>query len=396
MNKKFLDLGYQPLANKYLKNYKKLSFKKNELYKLTVGFNTRTKLVSLIKKIPDKKMFDSTYPYKSSISKTMLNSFKKLSIKIKKQFKPNLFLEIGSNDGALIKNFARKKTICVEPCSNLAKITKKKGYFTYNNYWNLSLAKKIKQKYNNIDLVYAANTLTHINDLNEVFKSIALILDKNGVLIIEDPSFLECIKKVSYDQFYNEHIYIFSAISLKNLITKFDLEFFNIEKLTTHGGSLRYYIKRIANKKIKVMKSVQNQLTDEIEFGLNNYNTYKKFGKAVYKSKKNLIKIIKDIKYTKKRIIGYGATAKATTILNYCCIDNNMIDYFVDTTPDKENKLMPGKNIQIKKYHKNLLVDIDYIYLGAWNFKDEIFKKEKAFIKRGGKFITHVPYPKII
>ena len=129
MNKKFLDLGYQPLANKYLKNYKKLSFKKNELYKLTVGFNTRTKLVSLIKKIPDKKMFDSTYPYKSSISKTMLNSFKKLSIKIKKQFKPNLFLEIGSNDGALIKNFARKKTICVEPCSNLAKITKKKGLF---------------------------------------------------------------------------------------------------------------------------------------------------------------------------------------------------------------------------------------------------------------------------
>ena len=126
MNKKFLDLGYQPLANKYLQKYKKLSPKKKELYKLTVGFNTKTKLVSLIKKIPDKQMFDENYPYKSSMSNTMLASFKKLSKKIKKKFKPKKFLEIGSNDGAFIKNFSIKKAICVEPCSNLAKITKKK------------------------------------------------------------------------------------------------------------------------------------------------------------------------------------------------------------------------------------------------------------------------------
>ena len=120
MNKKFLDLGYQPLANKYLRSYKKLSITKNELYKLTVGFNTKTKLVSLFKKIPDKKMFDGNYPYKSSMSKTMINSFKKLSLKIKKRFKPRLFFEIGSNDGALIKNFNSSEVVCVEPCDNLA------------------------------------------------------------------------------------------------------------------------------------------------------------------------------------------------------------------------------------------------------------------------------------
>ena len=130
MNKKFLDLGYQPLANKYSKKYKKLSSKNRELYKLTVGFNTKTKLVSLIKKIPDKQMFDSSYPYKSSMSKTMINSFKELSKQIKKKFKPNIFLEIGSNDGALIRNFSKENAVCVEPCSNLAKITKKKGYYT--------------------------------------------------------------------------------------------------------------------------------------------------------------------------------------------------------------------------------------------------------------------------
>ena len=396
MNKKFLDLGYQPLANRYLKRYKKLSSKKGELYKLTVGFNVNTKLVSLIKRIPDKKMFDSNYPYKSSMSKTMLNSFKKLSKKIKEKFNPEIFLEIGSNDGAFIKNFSIKKTICVEPCSNLAKITKKKGYFTYNKYWNFNLARNIKNKFDKIDVIYSSNTLTHINDLDDVFKSISHVLDKNGILIIEDPSFLECIKKVSYDQFYNEHIYVFSALALKKIISRFSLEIFDIEKLDTHGGSLRYYIKYINNKKFKIKNSVFKQIKDEIKFGLNNFSTYKKFGHNVKRSKNKLIQILKNLKSKNKKIIGYGATAKASTILNYCSISNDIIDYFVDTTPDKANKFMPGQKIKIYKYNKKLVDNADYIYLGAWNFKNEIFKKEKRFIKLGGKFITHVPNPKII
>ena len=396
MNKKFLDLGYQPLANKYLRSYKKLSITKNELYKLTVGFNTKTKLVSLFKKIPDKKMFDGNYPYKSSMSKTMINSFKKLSLKIKKRFKPRLFFEIGSNDGALIKNFNSSEVVCVEPCDNLAKITNKKGYYTYNDYWNLKLAKKIKKKFGSADVIYSANTLTHINNLDEVFKSIAHMLNKEGVLIIEDPSLLECIKKVSYDQFYNEHLYIFSALSVKKIINKFDLELFDIEKLETHGGSLRYYIKWRYNKKIKIKKSVSKQLTSEKKFGLDIFRTYKKFGENVKESKKKLISIFQKIKKNNHSIIGYGATAKATTVLNYCNIDNNFIDYFVDTTPDKINKFMPGKNIKILPYNKNIISKYEYIFLGAWNFKKEIFKKEKLFIKRGGKFITHIPVPKII
>ena len=396
MNQEFLDLGYQPLANTYLRSYRKLSIKKKELYKLTVGFNTKTKLVSLFNKIPDKKMFDSTYPYKSSMSKTMTASFKKLSHQIIKRFNPKLFLEIGSNDGTLIKNFHKNKVLCVEPCINLAKITKKMGYFTYDNYWNLKLAKKIKKKFNNINVIYSANTLTHINNLTEVFKSIKHILDKDGVLIIEDPSFLECIKKGSYDQFYNEHIYVFSSLAVRNIISKFNLELFDIEKLNTHGGSLRYYIKNINNKSINIKTTVLRQINEEIKFGLNKYSTYKKFGKNVKKSKISLINIFKKLKDKNKKIIGYGATAKASTVLNYCNINENMIDFFVDTTPDKSNKFMPGKNIKIKKYDKKLLFNVDYIYLGAWNFMDEIFKKEISFIKKGGKFITHVPKPKIV
>ena len=396
MNKKFLDLGLQPLANKYLSKPKKLSVKKSELYKLNICFNTKTKIVSISKKIAVTKMFNNTYPYKSSMSKTMLNSFKKLSMSIKKRFKPNLFLEIGSNDGALIQNFNKDHAICVEPCSNLANITKKMGYKTYDNYWNLDLTKKIKKKFNSVDVIYAANTITHIANLNDVFKSIIQLLSKDGVLIIEDPSLLECIKKVSYDQFYNEHIYVFSTLAVKNLISKFGLVLFDIEKLDTHGGSLRYYIKSVNNKDLLIKKNVQKQIKKEIDFGLGKFSTYKSFGNRTIVSKKKLLTIFKDIKSKKKIIIGYGATAKATTVLNYCNIGENIIDYFVDTTPDKTNRYMPGRKILIKKYNKKLVNQADYIFLGAWNFKNEIFKKEKTFISNGGRFITHVPFPRII
>ena len=202
MNKLFLDLGMQPLANNYLKIYKK----KQPKYNLKLFFNSKSKMVSISKRIPSKIMFNNKYPYRSSMSITMKNSFKKLSKEIKKKFDPKILLEIGSNDGALISNFSKKKVIGIEPCKNLSKITKKKGYRTYNNYWNLELSKKIKSKYGQIDLIYSANTLTHISNLKNVFKSISYLLSDDGVLIIEDPSLLECLKKNSYDQFYNEHI----------------------------------------------------------------------------------------------------------------------------------------------------------------------------------------------
>ena len=392
MNKFFLDLGSHPLANNYLTNYDS----KQTKYNLKLYFDTKTKLVSISKRIPSKKMFNNKYPYKSSMSKTMQKSFYDLSVEIKKRFNPNLLLEIGSNDGALIKNFDKKKVIGVEPCSNLAKITKKKGYKTFDEYWDFNLSKKIKKKFNTVDLVYSANTLTHISNLNNVFRSIKNILSKNGVLIIEDPSLLECIKKVSYDQFYNEHIYVFSALSVKSLMDKFGFEIFDIKNLSTHGGSLRYYIKRKSNKKFKIKNSVNVQINNEIKYRLDKFITYKRFSSLAIKSKKKLVNIFKRLKLSKKRIIGYGATAKATTVLNFCSLNHNFLDYFLDTTPDKANKYMPGKKILILKYDKKLLKGIDYIFLGAWNFKNEIFKKEKNFIKKGGKFITHVPIPRII
>ena len=389
----FLDLGLQPLANNYL-NKKDLK-KKEKKYRLKVGIDLNTKLVSINKPISSKIMFNNKYPYRSSMSQTMIKSFEDLSKLINKKFNPHKILEIGSNDGSFIKNFSKKKVIGIEPCSNVEKITKKMGFNTYANYWDTKTAKKILKKNGNVDLIYSANTISHIQNLDEVFKSINIVLNDNGILIIEDPSLLDCLKKNTYDQFYNEHIYVFSLIGIESVLKKHNLKIFHVQSLSIHGGSNRYFIKKIVNKR-KIEKSVKIARNQEIKYGLKKLSTYKKFAKRVISSKKLLKKIFNKINSQNKKIIGYGVTAKSTTILNYCKINKNLIEYFIDTTKDKQNKYTPGTKIPIYKYPGFIEKNIEFVFLGAWNFKEEIFKKEKKFIKRGGKFIIHTPNPRII
>ena len=395
MNKKikFLDLGMQPLANSYIKK-NEINLKEKK-YRLVVCFDNKTKSVYINKSFSSKVMFDNKYPYRSSMSKTMKNSFKIFANKIKKYFKPKKILEIGSNDGVFLKNFDKKKTIGIEPCSNVAKITKKIGIKTYDKYWNDKLANEILKRHGSIDFIYSANTISHIKNLNNVFFSINKVLSNKGVLVIEEPSLLECLKKNTYDQFYNEHLYVFSYLGLSNLLKKHKLQIYKIEKTDTHGGSNRYFIKK-NNYNLKSHRSVFKSKEIEMAYGMNNIRVYNKFANRVKKSKQKLVDIFKNIKKNNKSIIGYGATAKSTTILNYCNIDFKYIDYFFDTTKDKQLKYTPGTKIFIKKYKKNIDKKIDYIFLGAWNFKKEILNKEKKFLNRGGKFIIHTPFPRIV
>ena len=389
----FLDLGMQPLANAFI-DQKNLN-KKETKYRLKVCFNKKNYLVSIKNTFSSSKMFNKTYPYRSSMSKSVANSFKKLAENIKKKIKPKLILEIGSNDGTFMRNFNKKKIVGIEPCKNIEKITKKKKFNSYPLYWNDKTTKLFEKKYGEFDLIFSANTLSHIKNLDNVFKNVYRLLSDDGVLIIEDPSLLECLKTNTYDQFYNEHIYVFSCIGLNEVLKKNKLEIYNVEKLNIHGGSNRYYIKKIINKK-RIEKSLLMQILNETKYGLKKQKTYFNFAKRVRSSKQKLRLIFKKINKKKNKIIGYGATAKSTTILNYCDLDHKYIDYFLDTTPNKQNKYTPGTKIKILKYKNGINKNVKYVFLGAWNFKKEIFKKEKAYIKKGGKFITHVPFPKII
>ncbi len=245
----FLNLGKHPITNNYLSS----STPKNEFfYNLKLIYHSNTKLISLGKFVSPKKMFNDKYAHRASASKTMRLAYKKLAKSILKKYKPSSILEIGSNDGCFIQHFKKIKNIGVEPCKNLAEITKKMNIKTYDKFWTKKLAKKIAKENGEFDIIYSANTISHIHNLRETFNAIEICLKKNGIFILEDPSLLETIKKNSYDQFYDEHSYVFSLTALKNLIKKNNLEIFKVEKLKTHGGSNRVFLKKKTNRKFKI------------------------------------------------------------------------------------------------------------------------------------------------
>ena len=390
MNKFFLNLGSQPLANDFRKKYSPF------FYNLKLSFNTKTKIVSINKRIKKEIMFNKTYPYRSSKSLLVKKLSKEISIKINKKYKFKNILEIGSNDGTFAENFKRSKIVSIEPCKNVAAQLKKKGIKVYIEYFDKNLVKKLKKDYLNFDVIYSANTITHINNLNQVLNNLYKILSEQGTFILEEPSLLECYKTNSFDQFYNEHIYVLSAIALKNYLSQNKMEIYKIENVKVHGGSLRYFIKKKINKTIKIEKSVEKQVNLEKKHNLDKLSSYKIFAKKVYKIRKDLVSLFKKIKSEGGKVIGYGASAKAVTVINFCNLKEEYFDYFFDTTDEKIGKLVPGTKITVKRYKKVKGRNKIYFFLGAWNFKDEILKKENTFLKNNGKFITHLPTPKIL
>ena len=387
MNKvHFLSLGRQPIANRFVKNKNDKEF----FFNLDVVFDNETKLVSLAEFVDLPTMFNKEYVYLSSASQTMRTHFKNNAILFKEQFHPSRVLEIGSNDGVFLKNFKTEEAVAVEPCSNFSKITNKLGYKTYDQFWDTSLATQIKKADGSFDLIFSANCMCHIPDIEGAFLAIEKVLNSDGVFVFEDPSLLEMISRNSYDQIYDEHAHIFSVTSLDNILKKCNLEIFKIDHLDVHGGSNRVYVKKKDSNR-KIEPSVSTAINKESKFGISDIKTYTDFGESVKKSKKELVDILKELKSKGKKIVSYGATSKSTTIFNYCGIDDTLIDYIVDTTPAKQGKFSPGVNIPVVSDKEGFDSSVDVAFLGAWNFKDEIIKKEKSFLQRGGVFITHVP-----
>ena len=394
MKKNFLNLGRQPLANSFLVSNSKKTLSKEFFYNLNISFDTSSYLVSVANPVNPKYQYTDKYAHRASESITMRKAFAKIAKKLNQKYSPKIIMEIGSNDGVFNKNFKKDKVIAIEPCKNLADLTKKK-YKTYPNFWNKKLANKIFLKSQKADIIFSANTISHIPNLKETFDAIEFSLSKNGVLVIEDPSLYSVIKNISYDQFYDEHVYVFSALSLSNVIRSSGLRLFDSDKLDTHGGSMRYYICKDSaiHKQTRKLDII---IKNEKKAKLDKLSTYIHFSKQVKKSKDELIRIFKKLKNKKKTIISYGATYKSSTIFNYCKIGKKLIDYVTDTTLNKQGKFTPGQHISIISPEIGMNNKVDYAFLGAWNFKKEILAKEKEFLRRGGKFITHVPFPKII
>ena len=367
--KRVVSLGYQPLANNLLKKEND----KCELYPLEVNYCEKCHNCQLSVSVDPKKMF-SNYLYTSSTSKVFRDHFITASKKYIKDLKLNkkksYIIDIGSNDGVALKpffNLGFKKILGIEPAKNLAKLANKNKIKTFNGFLNKENIKKIKK---NADLILASNVFAHSDKLKEMAECMFSLLSKKGTIVIEVQYLMNTLKDLTFDNIYHEHYNYWSLTSLVNFFNKFNANIFRAEKVNTHGGSLRIYIKK--DKKVKIENCVKRILKEEEEYGIKRFQTYKTFGEKVYKIRENVRKNIKKLRKNDDLIIGYGAPAKATTALNFFGISEE-IDFIVEDNKLKHNKFVPGVKIPIKdkskiKTKKNTLIVL------AWNFFDDIKK----------------------
>ncbi len=386
--KPFMSFGKMPIANGFIK---KKDFKKEFFFNLEVGFSKKVSLLQLNEHPKPKQMFNENYPFFSGSSKGMVKHFRLYAKWIKKNYGKNLknLIEIGSNDGIFLKNFKKNKinVIGFEPSKNVAKISRRIGIKTINKFFNFENVKKYKNLKKKINIISAANAICHIPDLNSLIKGVDYLLKDDGLFIFEEPYLGSMFEKVSYDQIYDEHIFIFSVSSISKIFKIYGFELINAIPQKTHGGSMRYVLSRM--KKKRVSPNVRKILKSEKKKNIDNFKGCLKFKKNCEKSKRNLLKKLKNYKKNNKKIAGYAATSKSTTILNYCKINDKSIDFICDTTPDKIGKFSPGMHIPIVSMEHFKFNKPDAVFLFAWNHKEEIFKKESQFIKKNNWF-AHV------
>ncbi len=382
----FMSFGRMPIANGFLNKDK---FNEEFFFEMEVGFSDDLSLFQLNDHPKPTMMFNENYPFFTGSSQQMKLHFKNYANWIKK-YHPNTIkniIEIGSNDGTFLKNFNSNdyNTLGFEPSNNVAERASKDGVNTINEFFNKNSVINQKNFINNTDLICAANVICHVPDLNDLIQAVSLMLNKSGLFIFEEPYLGSMFEKISYDQIYDEHIFIFSVTSISKIFKLFDMELVDVFPQTTHGGSMRYITGR---KNIhKISDNVNTLLEKEKLKNLDNISSCKKFKNncelSKIKTRKSLLKF-KDNNY---KIAGYAATSKSTTILNYCNINSKIIDYICDTTPEKIGKFSPGTHIPIVDMYHFKKFNPDVAYLFAWNHKDEILKKEKNY---KGKWFSHV------
>lgn len=391
---RFLSLGKTPLANSFLKEEQ--INKIEEFYPLEVGFCNKCSLVQLIHIVKPEKMFKN-YVYVSSTSKTLRAHFEELAKKIIKIIKNgSTIIEIGSNDGALLKNFDKKKynILGIEPSLNIATIANENGIKTLNMFFNEDSAKKISITYGKADVVIGTNVFAHIPNLHNLLKALKLLLKQDGFAVFESPYLVDLVSNKEFDTIYHEHVYYLSIKPLIYLFNLHGMELFDVERTKIHGGSIIFYA-GIKNKR-RVSNRVKALLKSEKNKGFYNIKIYKRFAKEVVNLKGGLIKVFIRLKRERKKICGFGAPAKGNTLLNYMGIDKSTIDYIVDNSPYKQNLFTPGTKIPIYSPSKLFSDKPDYLLILAWNFAEEIMQEQKEFATNGGKFIIPIPKPKIV
>ena len=367
----FISLNRQPPANAFLKES---DFDKEVLYPLDVTCCRNCLLVQLTDEsyIPRDKLF-LDYAYASSISGGLRNHFTELADKIKSEFNPKIVVDIGSNDGVLLKPLLELgcKAIGVEPAGNLAEQANNNGLATICSYFDEDTVNKIISDNGKADIVVASNVFAHLDEYHDIIENVKRMLSENGTYIVEVQYFADMIRDMTFDNIYHEHVLYYTIHSMINLFDKHNMTVYNVEKIPTHGGSIRAYISEGKSPQ----QSVNNLIREEKENGIDNLQTLENFNKKLQSNIEQIRELFVKLKKDDKRIFGYGAPAKSSTMINSIGLDNSNIELIIEDSPLKQGLFTPGSHIPITSPDILEKEIPDYLMIFAWNYSDEIIKK---------------------
>ncbi len=393
LQRTFVDLGMSPLCETYPSA---ADLNHGEVYyPLHVYVCEKCWLVQLEAYESAEKIF-SDYPYFSSYSDSWLKHCEKYCTIMAARFglgSQSFVIEVASNDGYLLQYFVEKgvPVLGIEPAANVAKVAVGKGVPTLVHFFGTELAKELAAEGRCADLAVGNNVLAQVPDLNDFVEGLSIILKPEGVLTLEFPHLLKLIELNEFDTIYHEHFSYFSLLSVVKIMEAHGLRVFDVEELMSHGGSLRVYACRVESASQKIEDSVRKVLADERAAKLDQANGYETFARKVQRTKLELMEFLLAAKREEKSVAGYGAPGKSATLLHYCCIGKDLIEYTVDRSPFKQGRFLPGSHIPI--YHPDRIRETkpDYILILPWNLKDEITGQLQFIREWGGRFVVPIP-----
>jgi methylation protein EvaC len=386
-----MDFGRQPLSDAFRKPD---DTSEEFFYRLAVGVCPDCQMVQLMEEVPRERMFHEGYPYYSSGSTVMRSHFEATAKKLLAEHLTGsdpFVVELGCNDGVMLETVARAgvRHLGMEPSGSVAEVARGKGVRVRNAFFEKATALEIREEDGPADVVYAANTFCHIPYVDSVLEGIGELLAPEGVFVFEDPYFGDVSEKASFDQFYDEHFFLFTATSVRNMARRFGLELVDVERLPTHGGELRYTLAREGSR--APSPAVDAVLAEEEKRELTSPEALASFADRVRGNCDRLVEELRSLRDQGLRVVGYGATAKSATVLNFCGIGPDLLEFVCDTTPAKQGRLTPGSHVPVRDHDAFTASYPDRALLLAWNHAEEIMAKEEGFREAGGRWIHYVP-----